>query len=125
MGFAEDVMQALKDAAQEAGSVNALAVKSGLRQATLQRWLAGSRDPSLSGLAIIMDYLDMTVCRRDPNRPRDQKAKPGSVAEAILESQRLASALEASERRNAKLEGQVEILKEMLGAPPAREKNAG
>lgn len=125
MGFAEDVMQALKDAAQEAGSVNALALKSGLRQATLQRWLAGSRDPSLSGLAIIMDYLDMTVCRRDPNRPRDPKAKPGSVAEAILESQRLASALEASERRNAKLEGQVEILKEMLGAPPAREKNAG
>jgi len=125
MGFAEDVMQALKDAAQEAGSVNSLAVKSGVRQATLQRWLAGSRDPSLSGLAVIMDYLDMTVCRRDPNKPRGLQEKHKSVAEAILDSQRLAKALADAERRNAKLEGQVEILREMVGAPPGREKNAG
>ena len=124
MGFAEDVMDALRLAVKEAGSVNALAVKSCVQQATLQRWMAGKRDPNLSSLAVIMDYLDMTVCRRGP-KPSGLPDGHKSVADMIVESNRLAQALADAERRNAKLEGQVEILKEIVGAPPGREKNAG
>ena len=124
MGFAEDVMDALKLAVKEAGSVNALATRSCIRQATLQRWMAGKRDPNLSSLAVIMDYLDMTVCRRGP-KPSGLPDGHKSVADAIIESQRLAKALEDAERRNARLEGQVDLLREMVGAPPGREKNEG
>ena len=125
MGFAEDVKAALMEAVKEAGSVNALATKLQINQVTLNRWVNDQRDPSLSGISTVMDYMDMTVCRRSPLKPSGLPGGHSSVADAIAESQRLARALEAAERRNAKLEGKVEALKEVLGAPPGREKNAG
>ena len=125
MGFAEDVKAALMEAVKEAGSVNALATKLQINQVTLNRWVKDKRDPSLTGISLVMDYMDMTVCRRGPLKPSGLPDGYRSLADAIVESQRLARALEAAERRNAKLEGKVEALKEVLGAPPAKEKNAG
>lgn len=117
MGFEQDVKQAIENAVKQEGTLNALALKCGLNQATLYRWLNGSRDPALSGIAKVMDYLDMTVARRG-YEPVPMPGEPKGLAASIMEGQRLA-------RENAKLEGQVELLKELLGTKPAKEKNAG
>lgn len=122
MGFEEDVKAAVEDAVKQAGNPNALALKCGLNQGTLSRWLSGERDPKLSGIAKIMDYLDMTVAKRGDAAPFPPIPKPGDksagVATSIMESKRLAL-------ENAKLEGQVELLKELLGASRQKEKSAG
>ena len=117
MGFEQDVMDAVKKAVEDAGNVRALAHLCGLNPSTVFRWTQGTRDPTLSGLAKIMDYIGVTVQKPDaePAPP-----PPGGLARSIYDTRQQELA-----RENARLEGQVELLKELLGAPPKKEKNAG
>lgn len=118
MGFEEDVKKAMSDAVEKAGNLNALALKCGLNQATIYRWVKGSRDPTLSGLSKIMDFMDMTV------RPKHAETKEKMPHEVVQEFLRKSEEQELR-HKNAKLEGQVELLKELLGGLPPKEKSVG
>ena len=128
MGFEQDVRNALQTAVKEAGSNKALADCAGVNPATLYRWMNGERDPNLSGLAKIMDYLNMTVCKRGMetfSMPEPAPDAPKGLATSIREGQREAEL----EREKAYLEGQIKILREAAGltnaTPKTKEKNAG
>lgn len=116
MGFEEDVKAVIDDAVKQAGNPNALALKCGINQATLSRWLNGKRDPQLSGVAKIMDYMGVTIQRPDADPlvpPAGSKGLHSSI-------------MEAKQREEiARLQGQVDLLKELMGAPPKKEKSAG
>lgn len=124
MGFEQDVKDTLKAAVKDAGSNKALADCVGINPATLYRWMNGERDPNLSGLAKVMDYLDMTVAKRDLE-PTPPPGEPKGLAASIKAHRRQAEL----ERENAFLEGQIKILREAAGlathASKATEKNAG
>lgn len=125
MGFEQDVKDALQAAVKEAGSNKALADCAGINPATLYRWMNGERDPNLSGLAKVMDYLGMTVAKRGFEPTPLPPGSPKGVAASILEHRRQAEL----ERENAYLEGQIKILREAAGLTPNasknNEKNAG
>ena len=127
MGFEQDVKDTLKAAVKDAGSNKALADCVGINPATLYRWMNGERDPNLSGLAKVMDYLDMTVAKRglEPTPPPTLPGEPKGLAASIAESRRQAEL----EREKAYLEGQIKILREAAGltsnASKNNEKNAG
>ena len=61
MGFATDVMTVLNDAVAREGNAKALALRVGLNAPTLTRWLTGKRDPTLTNLGLVMDYLGVTL----------------------------------------------------------------
>ena len=122
MGFVEDVRAVIKQAIDEYPNLNQLAKQSGVLQSNLHRWQKDFRDPRLSTIAPLMDFLDMTVCKRGsepltpPPLPPDSKA---GVYSSIMEGK--------MRDKIARLEGQNELLRQMVGAPPApkaEEKNA-
>jgi len=116
MGFEEDVKAVVADAVKQEGTPNALALKCGLNQATLSRWINGERDPKLSGIAKIMDYMGVTI-QRPESRPLTPQADNRGVYSSIMEGK--------LREEIARLQGQVDLLKEMFGAPQKKEKNAG
>lgn len=72
MGFAEDVKEAIKLAADKAGSHRKLADKFGMNQSTISRWLSSSRNP-LRDIGPLLDELGVTLSIKadDPIPARD------------------------------------------------------
>lgn len=121
MGFVEDVRAVIKQAIDEYPSLNQLAKKSGVLQSNLHRWQKDFRDPRLSSIAPLMDFLDMTVCKRgsEPLTPPPLGSKDAGLYSSIMEGK--------MKDKIARLEAQNELLRQMVGAPPApkaEEKNA-
>ena len=116
MGFEEDVKAVVNDAVKQAGNPNALALKCGINQGTISRWLNGERDPKLSGIAKIMDYMGVTIQRPEAN-PLAPPAGSSGLYSSIMEAK--------LREENARLQGQVDLLKELMGAPSRKEKSAG
>ena len=57
MGFAEDVMNAVRKATDKAGNAKPLALKCGMSPSTVSRWLRGERTPKLEELGKVLDLM--------------------------------------------------------------------
>lgn len=128
MGFAKDVMDVLNEAVQKEGNAKNLAKAVGLNAPTLTRWLTGVRDPTLANLALVMDYLGVTLSTSPSS------AGATTCPELEAEVARLRAENKRLELELARAGGQVDLLKEQLAeaqagrqaeTEPAKRKAAG
>jgi len=127
MGFAKDVMDVLNEAVQKEGNAKNLAKAVGLNAPTLTRWLTGVRDPTLANLALVMDYLGVTLSTSPSS------AGATTCPELEAEVARLRAENKRLELELARAGGQVDLLKEQLAEAqtgrqaetPAERKAAG
>lgn len=117
MGFAKDVMDVLNEAVQKEGNAKNLAQAVGLNAPTLTRWLTGVRDPTLANLALVMDYLGVTLSTSPSSAGATTCPElEAEVARLRAENKRLELELT---RELSRRDGQIDLLKEQLAEAQA------
>ena len=117
MGFAKDVMDVLNEAVQKEGNAKNLAKAVGLNAPTLTRWLTGVRDPTLANLALVMDYLGVTLSTSPSSAGATTCPElEAEVARLRAENKRLELELT---RELSRRDGQIDLLKEQLAEAQA------
>ena len=124
MGFVEDVRAVIKQAIDEYPNLNQLAKQSGVLQSNLHRWQKDFRDPRLSTIAPLMDFLDMTAeaaadtlgaADRDEWARDETGDQPRSMRQMDWEGVSLL--LVYTEDRNTLLENVITVTSQALEGP--------